>query len=72
MSAYIDPRMREYLNDHGIKIERDGMIVLTEKQWEKAAYKDRSVTDPTVRTWMLPSIHGCCLLFEGKHFRIQN
>ncbi len=72
MSANIDPRMREYLNDHGIKIERDDMIVLTRKQWDGLAYTDRSITDPSVRTWMLPSIHGCCLLFEGKHFRIED
>lgn len=29
---------------------------------------DRSIHDPALRTLMIPSIRGCKLLFEGKHF----
>lgn len=72
MGANIDPRMREYILDRGARIESGGMIILTGKQWKREPYTGTSIRDGSVRTWMIPSVHGCCLLFEGKHFRIEH
>ena len=47
------------------------MLVLTKKQFEQNQYTGRSIHDNSVRTLMLPSVYGCCLIFEGKHFRIE-
>jgi hypothetical protein len=59
--------------DHGWQIDYDNneMLVLTKRQFNAYQYAGHSYRDPTVRTLMLPSVHGCCLIFEGKHFRIE-
>lgn len=64
---------QEYIFEHGWKIDHDNseMLVLTNKQFKQNQYTGRSIHDNSVRTLMLPSIHGCCLIFEGKHFRIE-
>lgn len=68
-----DAREQEYIFDHGWRIDYDNgeMLVLTQKQFDENQYTGRSIHDESVRTLMLPSIHGCCLIFEGKHFRIE-
>ena len=68
-----DAREREYIFDHGWRIEPDNdeMLVLTQRQFDENQYTGRSIRDGNVRTLMLPSVHGCCLIFEGKHFRIE-
>jgi len=70
MAANIDARMREYLYDHGIKIDKDGMIVVTKQQFARERFKHRSLRNPDAMAWMIPSTNGCCLILEGKHFRI--
>jgi hypothetical protein len=57
--------------DHGWQIDKDEMLVLTKRQFNAYQYSGHSYRDPTVRTLMIPSLHGCCLIFEGKHFRIE-
>lgn len=61
---------REYIYDHGWKIDEDGILVLTPDQFRKYQYTGTSVRDRNVKTLMLPSDNGCCLIFEGKHFKI--
>lgn len=38
--------------------------------WEKEIYTGKSIDNPDVRTWMINSAKGCCLIFEHKHFEI--
>lgn len=63
-----DSYERDYIADRGWRVE-DGIIVLTKRQ--AAEFTGRSVHDPKLRTLTIPSVHGLCLLFEGKHFRVE-
>lgn len=67
-----DAREQEYIFDHGWRIDygNNEMLVLTQRQFDENQYTGRSIHNPSVRTLMLPSVYGCCLIFEGKHFRI--
>ena len=65
-----DAREQEYIFDHGWKLDKDEMLVLTPEQFQQYHYTDYSIQDGC-RTLMLPSVHGSCLIFEGKHFRIE-
>lgn len=60
---------QEYIFDHGWKLDKDEMLILTKDQYRKHQYSGKSVRDRR-KTLMLPSVHGSCLIFEGKHFRI--
>ena len=71
-SVLYDDRMREYFFDHGARIGEDGKFCLSRDRFEKMAYAGTSVRDPSVRTLMVPSEFGVCLLFEGKHFVIED
>lgn len=66
-----DSLEREYIFDHGIVIGDDGILQITKKQWDKLAYTGTSIRDPKVKTLMLPSVHGSCLIFEHMHFEIK-
>ena len=68
---HFDAIEREYIIDKGWHINADGLLVLTAKQAEKEQYIGRSIHNHEQRTLMIPSVHGCCLLFEGQHFIIQ-
>lgn len=59
---------RQYIADRGLRLDDDGLIVLTKRQ--AARMTGRSIYRPQVRTMTIPSIHGLCLLFEEKHFRV--
>lgn len=65
-----DEREREFIFDHGWKISDDGILILTKEQFRKYQYTGKSIRDSKIRTLMLPSVNGCCLIFEDKHFRI--
>ena len=70
MKASWDIVERHWIADHGWVVDKDGMLVLTEKQFSEyfwAGYSDMK----NVQTLTLPSVHGVCLLFEGIHFRIE-
>lgn len=69
---FYDHIEREYIFGHGWQINEDGRLQLTAKQAEKEQYIGRSVRNPEQRTLMIPSIHGCVLLFEGQHFIIKD
>lgn len=60
---------REYIFDHGWRVTEDGLLELTAAQYRKV-WVGRSLRHPELRTLQIPSLHGSCLLFEGKHFRI--
>ena len=62
---------KEYIFDHGWRIDSAGFLVLSQKQFNSYQYSGKSIRDENIKTLMLPSIHGCCLVFEGKHFRIE-
>ena len=63
-----DSYERQYITDRGLRLDDDGLIVLTKRQAAKMT--GRSIYRPQVRTMTIPSIHGLCLLFKGKHFRV--
>ena len=65
-----DDRELECIFDHGWVVGKDNKLQITKKQFENYQYTDRSIEDSSIRTLMLPSVHGCCLIFEGKHFEI--
>lgn len=65
-------RERETILDRGWTISpEDGRIHLTKKQFDTYQYHDRSVSDSHTRTLMLPTDHGCTLIFENRHFVID-
>jgi hypothetical protein len=66
-----DKTEQEYAFDQGWRFDENETLVLTNAQFSKYAYSGRSITDNTKKTLMLPSAHGCSLIFEGKHFRIE-
>lgn len=69
--SYIDPRSREYLYDHGARIDdNSGMIFISKRQFDRLQYTDRSIHDHSKRTWMIPTTNGICLITEGKHFTV--
>ena len=65
-----DAIMREYLLDHGCHFAKDGIAEIPKKAWANLSYTGKSIRDPSINTLMIPSVNGCCLLFENKHFRI--
>ena len=65
-----DARERECIYDHGWKINDDGLLELTRKQFLDYSWSGKSIYNPNIRTMMLPSTFGCCLIFEHKHFII--
>lgn len=67
-----DALEREYIFDNGWRINDEGLLELTAKQANKAPYFRRSILDPAKHTLMIPSMYGCTLLYEGKHFIIVN
>lgn len=66
-----DSMQREFIFDHGWKINREsGKLELTRKQFDDWCYTGESLNDSSIKTIMMPSVHGCCLIFEHKHFEI--
>lgn len=62
-------REREYFFDKGCEIDKDGIVKVPRIVWSKQIY--RGVDAETgVKNWMIPSEHGCCLIFEHRHFEI--
>lgn len=62
---------QNYIFDHGWRLDDDETLILTRDQFSRYQYTGRSVTDSKTRTIMLPSMHGCSLIFEGLHFRVE-
>lgn len=71
-TPHYDAVEREYIYDKGWHINADGMLELTAKQASQELYISRSINDPSKRTLMIPSLYGCTILFEGRHFIIVN
>lgn len=65
-----DSLEKEYIFDHGWVIGDDGRLQITKTQFKKASYTGTSINNPNIKTIMLPSVHGSCLIFEHKHFEI--
>lgn len=66
-----DAYEKEFIFDHGWVIREDGILELTKEQFEKYQYTGTSLKKPGVKTIMLPSVHGSCLIFENLHFIIK-
>ena len=62
---------QEYVFDHGGRFDNDEVAHFTQEQWDRMQYTGKSVHDSNVRTLMIPSFHGSCLIFENKHFVID-
>ena len=65
-----DNTEQHYIFDHGWRLDAEETLILSREQFAKYQYTGRSITDSKTRTIMLPSDHGCSLIFEGKHFRV--
>ena len=72
MPCNVDATMREFIFDHGGRIAADGMIVISKDRFDQLQYTGHSYKDPTVRTWMLRDNQGVTLIFEGKHFVVED
>ena len=66
-----DSREQEFIFDHGWKFDSNEKLVLTKRQFDDYQYSGRSIRNENVKTLMIPSVHGCCLIFEGLHFKIE-
>lgn len=62
----------EFAADHGWRFDKSEKLLLSKEQFVKHRYTGTFVHDPSVKAIMLPCVHGCCIAFEGKHFRIIN
>lgn len=60
----------EYFNKIGATVGDDDIVKIPRRVWNTLQYTDRSIHDRTVKTWMINSVNGCCLIFEHKHFEI--
>ena len=65
-----DMREKEYIFDHGWTINSEGLIEIPEKDFKNHQYTGKSLRNPDINTLMLPSINGCALILEKKHFII--
>ena len=65
-----DAREKEYIFDHGWKINKEGKIELTRSQFNKCQYSGTSIRNPEIKTLMIPTTNGCALIFEHKHFEV--
>ena len=63
-------RELEWINDHGLKIDNNGIIQIPRAKWSRMQYTDKSLRHPGKRTLMIPSDFGLCLLTEDMHFEI--
>lgn len=71
--TYIDPRSREWVYDHGGRIDDEtGMIYISRRDFNRIGYTDMSIHDGSKHTWMIPTETGNCLIVEGKHFSITD
>ena len=59
----------DFIVRRGWRVNDEGLLVLTTAQ-AKGANIGRSIRNPEQRTLMIPSLHGCTLIFEGQHFTI--
>lgn len=64
-----DKIMLDYIHRRGWKINDDGLLVLTAAQAKECT--GRSIRDPQRRSLMIPGLHGCALIFEGRHFIVS-
>lgn len=70
IQIFYDSYSLNWIFDHGIKYDnKTGHLYVTKKQFSNLAYTGKSIHGPE-KTIMLPSIHGCMLIFENKHFTI--
>lgn len=62
---------QQYIFDHGFQIDYNNneMLLIKKQQFEKL-YHGKSIKDNKTRTLVIPSVFGCCLIFENKHFKI--
>lgn len=60
----------DFIARRGWRVNDEGLLVLTTAQAKEAPHIGRSIRNPEQRTLMIPSLHGCALIFEGQHFII--
>lgn len=69
MNLTWDNVQKRYFSTYNLKITADGIIKIPRGKWAKMQY--RGVDANTgIHNWMIPSINGCCLIFEHSHFEI--
>lgn len=66
-----DSRQQEYIFDHGWRFDDNEVLILSPEHFSRYQYTGKSIRDPNKKTLMIPSVHGCSLIFEGLHFRIE-
>lgn len=63
-------RTLEWILDHGLQTDENGILQIPKSKWNKLGYKDRSLRNPKVKTLCVPADDGMNLIFEGTHFEI--
>lgn len=61
---------REWIYDHGFRIDDDGLILIPKSKWIRLQWTGTRLSNPSLKTLVIPSDFGTCLLTEGLHFRI--
>ena len=62
---------QEYVFDHGGYFDKDEIAHFTQDTFEHMQNTGKSIRDENIRTMMIPSFYGTCLIFENKHFVID-
>ena len=66
-------KFAELYSEMPVKAQHTGVnkfYSISSEEWAREQYTSTSITDPSVRTWMINEGMGCVLLFEGIHFEI--
>lgn len=61
---------REWIFDHGLGIDEEGLILIPRSKWIRLQWTGTSLRNPSLKTLVISSDFGTCLLTEGQHFRI--
>jgi len=65
-------RAQEWMLDHGIHTDENGILLIPRSKWRKMSGTDTSLRNPQQKTICIPEDNGLSLFFEGIHFRITN
>ena len=66
-----DSYERDYILDHGGYFDDFGVAHFDKNNRLICEKLGHSVRYPNMRTLVIPSVHGCCLIFELMHFVID-
>lgn len=66
-----DKYQKNFIFDHGGTIDESGIAHFQKSNTLIMDRLGRSIRYPFLRTLVIPSVHGTCLIFELMHFIIE-